>query len=69
MISIGEILTILAVILVLWILYKIYDSARPAIEKFIHPPWGNVIFWVLVLVLVVVIILPILGISQTVVVR
>lgn len=67
MITLSTILTILAIILVLWILYKIYESAKPAIQKIIQPPWDSVIFWVLVLILVVVVILPLLGISQPIV--
>lgn len=69
MITIGTILTILAIILVLWIIYKIYEAARPAISRFLPEPWGNVIYWVLVLILVVVFLLPLLGIDQPVVGR
>jgi hypothetical protein len=53
MITITMILSILAIILVLFILFKIYEAARPAIAKFIPEPWGNVIYWVLVLIVVV----------------
>lgn len=53
MITIGMILTFLAIILVLFILFKIYESVRPALAKFIPEPWGNVIYWVLVLIVVV----------------
>lgn len=67
MITIGTILTILAVILVLWIIYKIYEAAKPAIDRILPPPWGNVVYWVLVLILVVVFILPLLGINQPIV--
>ncbi len=67
MITIGTILTILAIVLVLFILYKIWEAASPAVGKFLPAPWGNVIFWVLVLILVVVVILPLLGIKQPIV--
>lgn len=50
MITLSIILTILAIILVLWIMFKIYESARPAIEKFIPAPWTNVVYWVLILI-------------------
>ena len=52
MITTSFILTILAGILVLFILFKIYEAVKPALEKFIPTPWGNVLYWVLVLIVV-----------------
>lgn len=64
MITIGTILTILAIILVLFILFKIYQAVAPALH--IPDPWGNVIYWVIVLI-VVVWALGYLGIMQPIV--
>lgn len=64
MITIGTILTILAIILILFILFKIYKLVAGALN--VPEPWGQVIYWVLVLI-VVVWALGYLGIMQPVI--
>lgn len=53
MITLSQIFSVLAILFLLWILFKIYESVRPAIAKIVPEPWGNVIFWVLVLIVAV----------------
>lgn len=64
MITVSFILTVIAIILVLWILSRLYGAVAAAVN--IPAPWGAVIYWVVVLV-VVVWALGYLGIMQPIV--
>lgn len=64
MITVSTILTILAVVLVLFILFRLLGLITTALH--IPAPWGMIIYWVIVL-LVVIWALGMLGIMQPIV--
>lgn len=64
MITVSFILTILAIVLVLYILFRLFNLVIAALN--IPAPWGQIAYWVLVLI-VVVWALGALGIMQPIV--
>jgi hypothetical protein len=64
MITVSTILTILAIVLVLFILFKLLGLITNALG--IPAPWGQIIYWVIVLI-VVIWALGALGIMQPIV--
>jgi hypothetical protein len=64
MITVSFILTILAIVLVLFILFKLLGLITAALN--ISAPWGQIIYWCIVLI-VVVYFLGFLGIMQPII--